>query len=330
MRYAWVAKPRMFHILWNNQFQFFDRTLLMVYYKLLGKKVVLTAHNVNAGTRDGNDSPGNRLTLKIQYHLADHIFVHTEEMKRELMEGFGVRKGSVSIIPFGINNSVSDTDLTPVEAKQRLGITDSEKTVLFFGAIRPYKGLEYLVAAFARFMATHDCCRLIIAGQAIKGCEKYLDKIQQMINRDVNRDCVISKFEFIPDDETELYFKAADVAVLPYTQIYQSGVLFLAYRFGLPVIATDIGSFREDVSEGRTGFLCKPGDPIDLANVIERYFESDLFKALHGRRQEIRDYANARNSWDVVGEITRTVYGELLSQPHTSSSKSATTTLKRQ
>src|SRR2546425_6380635 len=91
LRYATVAEAKIFHILWNNKFQFLDRTLLMLYYKLLGKKIVLTAHNVNAGKRDSNDSLLNRSTLRAQYRLADHVFVHTEKMKRELLRDFGVR-----------------------------------------------------------------------------------------------------------------------------------------------------------------------------------------------------------------------------------------------
>ena len=78
VRYPATAKPKLFHILWNNKFEFFDRMLLMVYYRLLGKRIVVTAHNVNACKRDANDSWLNRLSLKIQYNLADHIFVHTE------------------------------------------------------------------------------------------------------------------------------------------------------------------------------------------------------------------------------------------------------------
>src|SRR5437870_8985762 len=74
IRYAAIAEPRIFHILWNNKFQFFDRTVLITYYKMCGKRVVLTAHNVNAGKRDSNDSLLNRLTLRMQYLLADHIF----------------------------------------------------------------------------------------------------------------------------------------------------------------------------------------------------------------------------------------------------------------
>src|SRR5260370_31953012 len=132
----------------------------MLYYKLLGKKVVLNAHNVNAGKRDSNDSLFNRSTLRAQYRLADHVFVHTEKMKRELLRDFGVHERTVSVIPFGINNSVPHTDLTPGEAKQRLGITDSERTILFFGAILPYKRLEHLFHASQQLAATHSDYRL--------------------------------------------------------------------------------------------------------------------------------------------------------------------------
>jgi glycosyltransferase involved in cell wall biosynthesis len=309
IRYASVATPKIFHILWNNKFRTFDRTLLMLYYKLQRKKIVFTAHNVNAAKRDSNDSVLNRLTLKIQYQLADHIFVHTERMKSELLKDFGVRERAVSVIPFGINNSVPHTAaLTPQHAKQRLGIRGSEKTILFFGRIGPYKGLEFLVAAFQRIVAKNGDYRLIIVGRPKRGGEKYLEEIQRKINRDVKPGQVIQKIEFVPDEETECYFKAADVLVLPYTEIFQSGVLFLGYSFGLPVIASDVGSLREAVVEGRTGLLCKPCDPVDLARAIETYFASDLYKRLDDRRQEIRDYANSRNSWDVVGEITRDVY----------------------
>jgi len=312
IRYAAIAEPRVFHILWNNKFELFDRTLLMLYYKLLGKKIVLTAHNVNAGKRDSNDSLLNRSTLRAQYLLADHVFVHTEKMKSELLRDFGVDEGTVSVIPFGINNSVPHTDLGPREAKQRLGIRGDERTILFFGAIRPYKGLEYLVDAFQQLAATHPEYRLIIAGEPRKEAEQYSDEIQRTINGHVSRGRVLQKFQYIPDEETELYFKAADVLALPYTHVFQSGVLFLGYSFGLPVVGAEVGSLTEEIIEGRTGFLCKACDSIDLAKAIEKYFESDLFKNLDNRRQEIEDYANAKHSWDIVGKITREVYAQLL------------------
>lgn len=312
IRYASIAQPKIFHILWNNKFQLFDRTLLMAYYKMMGKKVVFTAHNVNAGKRDAKDSVLNRFSLRVQYRLADHIFVHTEKMKGELLEEFGVGKEAVTVIPFGINNSVPDTALTPAEAKRRLGIGQNEKTILFFGAIRPYKGVEHLVAAFQQLASQHEDYRLIIAGAAQKDSEQYLRDIQEAIQSHPSRTRVIQKMEYVPDHETELYFKAADVSVLPYTLVFQSGVLFLSYRFGLPVIATDVGSFGEDIVEGRTGFVCKARDSADLAKMIEKYFESDLYRRLDERRDQIREYANRRNSWDVVGERTCNVYAGLL------------------
>lgn len=310
-RYSATAKPKIFHILWNNKFQYFDRTLLMLYYRILGKKIVLTVHNVNAGKRDLNDSWLNRLTLKVQYRAVNHLFVHTEKMKAELMQDFGVREQAISVIPFGINNSVPDTDLTAEEAKKRLGIGQHEKTVLFFGAIRPYKGLEYLVDAFLRLAVDNPEYRLIVAGEPKKGCEQYIADILEKISHDPNGARVIQRIHHIPDDETELYFKAADVFALPYTHVFQSGVLFLGYSFGLPVVASDVGSLCEEIVEGKTGFSCIPCDSAQLAGTIQKYFESDLFANLGKRKHEIRDYANAQHSWEVVSETTRNVYAGL-------------------
>ena len=319
IRYASTAKPRIFHILWNNRLEFFDRTLLMFYYKLLGKKVVLTAHNVNAGRRDSKDTPLNRLTLRIQYRFADHIFVHTEKMKLELIEGFGKQGSRVTVIPFGINNAVPVTRLTPADAGRRLGIRQGEKTILFFGRITPYKGLEYLIAAFRQILARDGEYRLIIAGRP-DNCDGYWKGIRESIREDVQLERVLLRANFIPDDETEVYFKAADVLVLPYRDIYQSGVLFLGHSFGLPVLAADVGSLKDDIVEGKTGFVFRPEDPVDLAIAIERYFASDLYANLNRRRQEIRDFAVQRHSWDVVAQATMSVYAELLGMPFTGTS----------
>ena len=311
IRYAAIAKPKIFHILWNNKVEFFDRTLLTLYYKLLGKRIVLTVHNVNAGRRDSKDTFLNRSTLQIQYRLSDHIFVHTKKMKAELVEEFGVQESRISVIPFGINNAVPVTSLSSKKAKQRLGIREDEKTILFFGNIAPYKGLEYLVDAFIELIGRNGNVRLIIAGRP-KDCEQYWATLKDKIQRKVRPDRLLLRADFIPDEETELYFKAADVLVLPYRHIYQSGVLFLGYSFGLPVLASDVGSLREEIVEGKTGFVFKPEDPADLAAAIERYFASDLFASLCSQREEIRRYAAERYSWDVVGKFTMSEYGGLL------------------
>ncbi len=88
--------------------------------------------------------------------------------------------------------------------------------------------------------------------------------------------------------------------------------MFLGHSFGLPVLAADVGSLKDDIVEGKTGFVFRPEDPADLARAIEQYFASDLYADLNSRRREIRDYATERHSWEVVGEMTRNVYAGLL------------------
>ena len=185
--------------------------------------------------------------------------------------------------------------------------------VLFFGSIAPYKGLEYLVEAMILLARTGPDYRLIIAGRP-KNCASYWDAIQERISCAEIRSNVIERVEYVPDADTEIYFKATDVLILPYTHIFQSGVLFLGYNFGLPVIASDVGSLREDVIVGRTGFLSKPQDPTDLAKCIETYFSSELYIKLEMRRQEIQDFAAKKYSWTRVSEIIRSAYKNLLAQ----------------
>jgi D-inositol-3-phosphate glycosyltransferase len=309
--YSAFAKPQLFHILWNSRFEFFDRTALMSFYRALGKKVVLTAHNVNARRRDSNDSTLNRFTLRIQYRLANHIFVHTEQMRRELIEEFGVPDKRVTTVPFGINNAVPNTRLTSAEAKRRLGIRETDKAMLFFGRIKPYKGIEYLIDAFRLLLRTRQDYRLIIAGRADKG-DSYWTSLFNEVRDYTQRGSAIIIPEFIPDDETEVYFKAADVLVLPYRRIYQSGVLFLGFSFGLPALVTDVGSLRDEIVEGQNGFVVKPEDPVALADAIERYFASDLYADLDRRRNDIKSHANQRHSWEDVAHTTMNVYAKLL------------------
>jgi glycosyltransferase involved in cell wall biosynthesis len=309
IRYAAISKVKVFHILWNNKFAILDRTFLTLYYKLLGKRIVLTAHNVNIGRRDGTDTRLSRLTLKIQYGLADHIFVHTDKMKSELISEFDVTGTRVTVIPFGINNAVPRTSLSRSEARRRLGIREGDKAILFFGKIGPYKGLDYLVRAFQGNLVGRDDYRLIIAGSPRGGSEQYWRSLQEEIRKDGR---ILVKAEFIPDSEIEVYFKAADILALPYRHIYQSGVLFLGYSFGLPVLAADVGSMKEEIIEGETGFVFKPDDPLDLARTIDRYFNSDLFACLVSRREKIQAFAIRRHSWDTVGRLTMQVYSELL------------------
>jgi D-inositol-3-phosphate glycosyltransferase len=312
LAYAATARPGVFHILWNNKFELFDRTLLLLYYKLLGKKIVFTAHNVNAGLRDSTDSRLNRLSLCVQYRLVDHIFVHTARMKEELLRDFAVPAAKVSIIPFGINNTLPNTELTSADARNRLGLGAGDKVILFFGNIAEYKGVDYLAAAWSQVAPQSSEARLIIAGRPRQQDAEYWRSVQQTLARGGCGSRVLQKIEYIPDADVEVYFKAADVLVLPYTYIFQSGVLFVGYSFGLPVIATDVGSLKEEIIEGETGFMCRAKDASDLAATIQKYFQSDLYRTLDQRQAKIRDFANERYSWGKVAAITTACYSKLL------------------
>jgi glycosyltransferase involved in cell wall biosynthesis len=325
--YAARSRAAVFHLLWNNKFETFDRTFLTLYYKLLGKRIVLTAHNVNIRTRDGNDSWLNRLTLGIQYRLIDHVFVHTEAMKRELQADFRLPAEKVSVIPFGINSTVPNTALTAAEARRKLALEETEKTVLFFGHITPYKGLEYLIEALAHLAKPGHNYRFIVAGRP-KGAEPYWESIRQRIASAGLAESVLQRIEFISDEDTELFFKAADVLALPYTHVFQSGVLFLAYNFGLPVIATDVGSLRDDILEDRTGYVTVPRDSAAFAAAISRFFASDMYLRPEVTRQFIQAYANERHSWATVAKITHDVYQKIVDvaeERHVSDPKASAT-----
>jgi glycosyltransferase involved in cell wall biosynthesis len=313
-KYAARSEARIFHVLWNNKFEHFDRTLLMLYYRVFGKRIVLTAHNVNMRKRDGCDNWFNRLSLGIQYRLCHHILVHTVAMKDELVTDFGIASHRVSVVPFGINNTCPTTALGRCEARERIGLGSTEKILLFFGQIAPYKGLDYLIAAMSELAKEDKEFRLIIAGRIKPGYAGYWNAIQSEISRAGLEKCIIQHVRFIPDAEVEVYFKAADVAVIPYVEIFQSGVPFLSYSFGLPVIATDVASLREDIMEGETGCLCRPRNPADLARTISTYFASDLYQNLETRRSQIREFANDRYSWMRVGEILDGVYRRVLAE----------------
>ena len=314
LEYAARSKANIFHILWHNKVELFDRTLLMVFYRLLGKKIALTAHNINMAERDGCDSFLNRASLRFQYRLSGRIFVHTDKMKAELVSEYGVSERKIAIIPYGINNAVPNTGLTGEQARARLGLHAEDKVLLFFGGIAPYKGLQYLVEAFDTIARQEPSARLVIAGQPKDDGAGYWKQIQATLQSKPWHDRLLQNVEYIPDQDIELYFKAADVAVLPYVHIFQSGIFFLAYSFGVPVIATDVGSLKEDIIEGETGMVCEPRNAADLARTIQKFFQSDLYHHPKSRRHEILRFANKKHSWSEVASITTAAYQGLLGE----------------
>jgi len=247
--------------------------------------------------------------LRFFYRNVSRLIVHTNRMKEELSGDYGIPESKISVIPHGLMTAVPESELGGAEARRRLGLTSEAKVVLAFGLISPYKGLELLVEALGKLRKQNTKITLVIAGR-VKECGDYWNGVCQLIQQEGLADNVIMELKHIPDEAVELYFKAADVLVMSYRNIFQSGVLFLAYRFGLPVIATNVGSLREDIVEGKTGFVAKANDPVDLAMTIEKYFASPLFAQLESNREKIREFSHARYSWSQIGLLTRKVYEE--------------------
>lgn len=157
------------------------------------------------------------------------------------------------------------------EAKRRLGISSEEKTILFFGFVRRYKGLRYLLEGMPHVL-NRVPVRLLIVGEFWEEEQPYIEAIDRLgIRQHVS---VVNAY--VPNEEVGLYFAAANVVVLPYLEATQSGVLQMAYAFGKPVIVTSAGGLAEVVRDGETGLVVPPKDSSALAEAILRYFEKEL------------------------------------------------------
>lgn len=305
------SESRLFHLQWTNKFVIFDRTLLLLYYKLFGKKVIFTAHNVNTEERDGRNGSVNKLSLGFMYRHLDHIIVHTQKMREQILAEFNVEQQRVSVIPHGLMDSVVDHGLTAKVARARLGIPEASKVVLFFGNIVQYKGIEDLLGAFAILRKTAPGIHLVIAGAVKSEARQYWKRMDACLDA-MGRERIHTFTQFIPDEQVQYFFQAADVLALPYRKIYQSGVLFLAYHYGLPVVVTDVGSLAESVREGKTGYVGPSCDPSGYAATIESFFNDPSFSDLEAVRERIRSYAREKYSWLKIAQQTAKVYAQVL------------------
>ena len=313
LTFAARTDARLFHILWFRKFPLGERMLLSAYFKLLGKKLVFTAHNVDDQARDGRSETFlNRLSLTFFYRTVDHIFVHTRKMKLELVEEFGIAERKVTVVPFGINDVIPAARVSRLEARQQLGLSPHERVLLFFGNIAPYKGVEDLIRALANLVHEEGRIKLIVAGRVKdRTCEAYWAELESLIEQRHLNNFVRKEIRYIPDGDVGLFFRASDVSVLPYRRVYQSGVLALSYAQGVPVIAADVGSLKADVLEGETGLIFRSGDVPDLVAKILTYFKSDLFMSLETRSRKISEYGAERFSWKSNVERTYGVYKSL-------------------
>jgi D-inositol-3-phosphate glycosyltransferase len=223
-----------------------------------------------------------------------------------LVSEYSVKPGKVTVVPFGVNNVIPRSGLSRSRARELLGIDHEQKTLLFFGNIAPYKGIDLLVKALDYLPE----CRLLIVGR-VKNCDGYWKDVEDSISQRGLSGRVYKRTDYVPDQEVEIYFKACDLLVLPYKKIYQSGVLFLSYSFGVPVVATNVGALAESVLEGTTGYVSARDDPRDLASKISLFFQSKMYLDPEGTRKSIIQYVNESHSWNRVSDLVYQVYNRI-------------------
>jgi len=163
-------------------------------------------------------------------------------------------------------------------AKAHLGLDTNKRTLLFFGLIRDYKGLDLLIEAMEYL---DDSYQLLIAGEAYGSFQKY----QNLLDRSRAKDRIVVKNHYIEDKEVPVLFAAADVLVLPYKSATQSGVLPIAYHYETPVVATDVGGLRDAIEKAGTGVVCTP-DANALAAGIEEIFRTEQEQLIANIRKE--------------------------------------------
>jgi len=157
---------------------------------------------------------------------------------------------------------------TSEQARQKLGIASDENALLFFGYVRAYKGLSFLIEALPEILKQLKI-KLLVAGEFYEDKEKYVTQIQRLSVQN----SVLIFDDYIPNEEVGLYFAAANVVVLPYISATQSGIVQIAYNYNKPVITTDVGGLPEAVSQGVTGLVIPAQDVHALAHAIMYYFE---------------------------------------------------------
>jgi len=249
--------------------------------------LVLTVH-------DPRHHPGDRVSQKTPqavmdfgFRQATQVIVHAEPPKRVIVEECQIPPEHVNFVP---HVSLGDV---PYSAP-----ADEQPTILFFGRIWEYKGLEYLIRAEPLITAQIPGTTIVIAGEG--------EDFGRYRNLMVDPERFVVHNEYVPDDRRSELFRQAGVVVLPYIEASQSGVIPVAYSFMKPVIATTVGGLPEMVDDGRTGYLVPPRDERALADAIVRLLRDRTLRAqmgLNGKRK-----LEAECAPSVVARKTLAVY----------------------
>lgn len=265
--------------------------------KFMGKQnLTFVCHNVFPHERFPLDKKLTRLTLR----NGKHFIVHAKEEEAELKQI--MPNPDCQVTPHPSYNAFCFEHMTKAQARERLGLDFNEKVLLFFGFVRPYKGLKHLLNAMPKIKECLGNVKLLIVGEFGSAEDKgdYVGQIKDLAasNPDLE-DSIVIYDGYTPDREVEKYFAACDMVVLPYESATQSGIVQIAYGFERPVVVTNVGGLPDVVSDGRTGYVVPPQNAEALAEAIVRYFAEDK-EAEFSENIAAEAY---RFSWERMGEV---------------------------
>ena len=249
----------------NDRIILFDGLLLPVWMRLWARCYIHTAHNVLPHGRANQRL--FRIMYRWIYRFPHHIVAHTPRIADELTRGFGVAPARISVISIGLNEEVPVTALTREAARRQLGVPESTPLLVFFGKVDAYKGVDVLAAAWEKVKTAG--ARLIVVGWCPD--RGYAEQVRAAMTRSTRAASMEWREEFVPNEQIEVWLKACDAVVMPYRNIYQSGVVFLCLRFGVPIVATRVGSLAEYIDES-TGVLADDNTPEGIAAAIDVFF----------------------------------------------------------
>ncbi len=229
--------------------------------KKMRTRSLMICHNV----KQHENRPMESFFTNLAFKYCDGFIVHSEEDRENLLKyrpDANVRKNFLPTYDIFATQYPWDRD----EARKQLEINGD--VLLFFGLVRPYKGLMHLIDAMPGILKHRDVT-LLIAGDFWKGDEEYREHIAKLgITGNVRL-----YNQYTPNEEVGKYFMASDLAVLPYETATQSAITQIAYGFKLPCVVTSVGGLPEVVDEGKTGYIIPPKDPDAIANAVLKFFD---------------------------------------------------------
>jgi D-inositol-3-phosphate glycosyltransferase len=207
---------------------------------------------------------GDRMLANYFVRSADGFVAMSRSVLNDL-ESFDHNKTKV-FCPHPLYDNFGEM-ISKEEARQKLGLVDSLRYILFFGFIRDYKGLDLLLEAFAACIKEDTSLRLIVTGEFYTDQKKYTD----LIKKHQLEKFILMHNDFIPDEKVADYFCASDIVVQPYKDATQSGVTQIAYHFNKPMIVTDVGGLAEIIPDGKVGYVVKPDIP-QISEAILKFY----------------------------------------------------------